>query len=58
MNEYLSYRILFMLDHGFNKVVVASDYADGNWVLADDKYYYPFCWLENDYIFYKKICKI
>lgn len=52
MNEYLSYKILFMLSHGFNKVAVYDSY-----VIADDNVY-PFTWLENDYIFYNKICEV
>lgn len=42
-----------MLDHGFDKVEVCDGY-----VVANDEFVYPFAWLENDYIFYRKICKI
>lgn len=42
-----------MLSHGYNKVTVDNE-AGG--VIADGAFY-PFTWLENNYIFYNKICR-
>lgn len=53
MNEYIRHKILFMLGHGFNKVDIVD-----NGIVADGKYFYPFSWVENDYIFYSKICRL
>ena len=52
-SEFYSNRIAFMLKCGFKKVEQFDDY-----IVADNRYYYPYTWLENDYIFYKRICNI
>jgi hypothetical protein len=53
MHELVSDRLIFMLKHGFKRIEQFDDY-----VIADNKYYYPICWILNDYIFYKKICRL
>lgn len=52
-SEFYSDRIAFMLKRGFKKVEQFDNY-----IIADNRYYYPYNWLENDYIFYKRICNI
>lgn len=52
-HEIIGNRICFMLRYGFHKVEEFDNY-----VIADDKYYYPTEWIMNDYIFYYKICRL
>ena len=55
--EALTNRIWFLLNHafgeGFNKIEMYDDY-----IVADGKYCYPYAWIENDYILYKRLCRI
>ena len=53
MHEVISERISFMLKCGFRKIEQFDNY-----VIADNKYYYPISWIGNNYIFYTKICMI
>lgn len=53
LHEMISERICFMLKYGFKKIEQFDDY-----VIADNKHYYPLTWIANDYIFYNKICGI
>jgi hypothetical protein len=52
-SEFYSNRIAFMLKCGFKKVEQFDNY-----IIANDRYCYSYSWLENDYIFYKKICNV
>lgn len=52
-SEFITSRILFMMDYGFTNIERFDDY-----IIANGKYYYPLAWLENDYIFFNKICRI
>lgn len=53
-HEIITGKILFMLSHGFKKVIQPPNVE---YIIADNKYY-PISWLLNDYIFYNKICRI
>lgn len=53
MHEVISERIQFMLKRGYKKIEQFDDY-----VIADNKYYYPISWIVNNYIFYTRICKL
>lgn len=53
-HEIITGKILFMLSHGFKKVIQPPNVE---YIIADNKYY-PISWLLNDYIFYNKICCI
>ena len=50
MHELVSNRLFFMLKYGYKRIEQFDDY-----VIADNKFYYPITWILNDHIFYTRI---